>query len=554
MLHNLCHIPFFSELPDKELTVISEQLKHERYLKGQTVFSEGQEGDALYLIQSGQVQVVTGPPGEEKILAYLGPGNFFGEMALLLKEPRTATVRVTIDSELWVLRKKDLEALLKDYPTIALQMSRELSRRLVETSRMPSRQDEYNLIAVVGAKAGDLAMSLTRQTGQLVVLYDMGGLALTRAEEKKLRAAHIRVEDSQSTSYLRGGGLAETLGALAKDFPWVLMVGSPQKPKIMAKAMELADISVLLDCEPEPWMVQSSHGRLWLTATDQPLLDRLARRISRRTVGLALSSGGARGIAHIGVLQVLEEAGIPIDMIAGTSAGSLFGSLYAAGLGLEKMSDFARGLSKKILFRGRLWDFQVPPKSGLIWGRKTTQYIDQLLGSCTFADLTIPTYIVAADILTGQQVVFEKGPVAPAVRASISMTGIFAPTQIDDYFLVDGGVVNPLPVSVLAQRGANVIIGCSVIAGFKDEVRFKGTTRGKDLNILDVISRQMAIMEREIIETRMGPVNVLIRPRIETFTTMDYDQATELIHVGRKAAQKALPKIQALLSPQSPSR
>ena len=227
---------------------------------------------------------------------------------------------------------------------------------------------------------------------------------------------------------------------------------------------------------------------------------------------------------------------------------------YAAGLDLEQMTDFARGLSKKILFRGRLWDFQVPPKSGLIWGRKTTRYIDQLLGSCTFADLTIPTYVVAADILTGQQVVFEKGPVAPAVRASISMTGIFAPTQIDDYFLVDGGVVNPLPASVLAQRGANVIIGCSVIAGFKDEIRFKGTTRGKDLNILDVISRQMAIMEREIVKTRMGPVNVLIRPRIETFTTMDYDQATELIHVGRKAAQEALPKIQALLAPQSPSR
>jgi NTE family protein len=554
MLQNLCHIPFFSELPDKELKIISEQLKHERYLKGQTVFSEGQEGDALYLIQSGQVQVVTGPPGEEKILAYLGPGNFFGEMALLLKEPRTATVRVTIDSELRVLHKKDLETLLKDYPTIALQMSRELSRRLVETSRTPSRQDEYNLIAVVGAKAGDLAMSLARQTGQLVVLYDMGGLALTRAEEKKLRAARIQVEDSQSTSYLRRGGLAETLGALAKDFPWVLMVGSPQKPKIMAKAMELADISVLLDCEPEPWMVQSSQGRLWSTATDQPLLDRLARRISRRTVGLALSSGGARGIAHIGVLQVLEEAGIPLDMIAGTSAGSLFGSLYAAGLGLEQITDFAQDLSKKILFRGKLWDFQVPPKSGLIWGRKTTQYIDRVLGSCTFADLTIPTYIVAADILTGQQVVFEKGPVAPAVRASISMTGIFAPTQIDDYFLVDGGVVNPLPASVLAQRGANVIIGCSVIAGFKDEVRFKGTTKGKDLNILDIISRQMAIMEREIVKTRMGPVNVLIRPRIETFTTMDYDQATELIHVGRKAAQEALPKIQALLSPQSPSR
>jgi len=555
MLHNLRRIPFFSELPDTELRAISEQLRRERYLKGHAIFSEGEEGDALYLIESGQVRVVAGPPSDEKILAYLGPGNFFGELALLLDEPRSATVRVVIDCEVWVLRKHDLQELLNDHPIIALQMSRELSRRLVETSRSPTQVEEYNLVAVVGTHAGGLAMSLARQTGQRVVLYDMGGLALSRAEEKAVHAAGIMVVDSQSTTYLQRGGLAETLGYLAEKFDWVLMSGSLQKREITSKAMELADLGVLLDCEPEPWIVQSSRGKLWQSSTDQLSLDHLARRISRRTVGLALSSGGARGIAHIGVLRVLEEANIPIDMIAGTSAGALFGSLYAAGLRFDQIAEFALDMKEKWQLRGGLWDIQIPPKSGLFWGRKVTRYFDQVLGGRTFAELKVPMYIVAADILSGEEVVFHEGPVAPAIRASISMVVIAAPAQVGDRLLIDGGAVNPLPASVLTQHGANIVIGSSVIAGFQEEARLKGSaSRSRDLNILDVVTRHMAIMEREIIKTRMGPVNVLIRPRIETFSTMDYDKARELIRVGEEAAREMLPKVQALIAPQaSPS-
>lgn len=553
MKQDLRRIPFFSELPDAELQAISEKLQRERYLKGQVIFSEGEEGDALYLIESGQVQVVTGPPSDEKLLAYLGPGNFFGESALLLDRPRSATIRVVIDVEVWVLRRGDLEELLEEHPAIALQMSRELSRRLVETSHMPTRLEEYNLVTVVGSQIGDLAMSLARQTGQRVILFDMGGLELTNAEEKALGGAGVGVVDSKSSTYLRTGGLAETLGFLAEQFDWVLMSASAQKREITTKAIELADLCVLLECESEPWMEQCSQGKLWSTVADPCSIDRLARRISRRTVGLALSSGGARGIAHIGVLRVLEEADIPIDIMAGASAGSLFGSLYAAGLELDQLADFARGLPQRIRLRGGLWDFQIPPRAGLIWGRRTTRYIDQVLGGRTFADLEIPMFVVAADILSGEEVVLEAGKVAPAVRASISMIGVFAPAQVGDRLLVDGGAINPLPASVLAQRDANIIIGSSVIAGFETEAQRKGTAEGRGLNFFHVVTRQMALMEREIIRRRMDPVSVLIQPRIEAYTTMDYDKADELIRVGEEAAREALPQIQALLAPQPSS-
>lgn len=546
MLQNLRRIPFFSELPDRELRAISEQLHCERYLKGQIIFSEGQAGDTLYLIESGQVQVLTGQPPDEKILAYLGPGNFFGELALLLNEPRSATVQVVIDAEVWVLHKKNLEALLEDYPSIALQMSRELSRRLVETSHMPARVEQCNLVTVVGAGADRLALSLARQTGQRVVLYDVGGLALAYGEREALQVTGVALQGGEVTH----DSLAETLGHLVEAFDWVLMSGSPKRPEITARAIELTEATVLLDCAPAPWIVESARGKFWSSTTDPLALDRLARRIAQRTVGLALSSGGARGIAHIGVLRVLQNAGVPIDMLAGTSAGALFGTLYAAGLGLDEIEAFARRLPQTIQLKGRLWDFQIPPRSGIIWGRRTTRYLNQVLGHRAFADLKIPTYVVAADIVSGEQVVFYEGQVAPAVRASLSMIGIFVPAQIGDRFLVDGGAVNPLPVSVLAQQGADIIIGSSVIAGFQEEARFRRQVGGKGLNFFSIVSRQMALMEREIIKTRLGPANVLIQPRIETFTTMDYDKAVELIRVGEEAAQEALPRIQALIAPQ----
>ncbi|MBU0492744.1 MAG: cyclic nucleotide-binding domain-containing protein [Chloroflexi bacterium] len=545
MERNLRRIPFFSELPDEELRAISARLRRERYLKGQVIFAEGESGDALYLIDSGQVQVITG----DTILAYLGPGNFFGEMALLLDQPRSASIRVVIDAEVLVLRRPDLEDLLDEYSTIARQMSRELSRRLAETSHMPARIEEYNLVSVVGPGVGDLALSLARQTGQRVIVFDMGGLSLTDAERAALHAGRVAVADSQSTSYLRAGGLAETLGYLAEQFDWVLMSASPHKPEITLKSMDQADLCVLLDCPAEPWMDSPARPKLLETAADSVSLDRLARRIARRTVGLALSGGGARGMAHIGVLRVLQEAGIPIDVMAGASAGALFGALYAAGLDLDQVTDFARGLPTIMRLRGGLWDFQIPPRSGLIHGQRTIRYLDRVLKGSTFADLRIPMFVVAADILTGEEVVLCEGPLAPALRASFSVVGIFVPYQHQDRLLIDGGAINPLPATVLAQRGANVIIGSSVIAGFAVEAQRKGSLQGPGLNIFHVLDRQMALMEREIIRRRMDPVNVLIEPRIETFTTMDYDQADALIRVGEEAARAALPDIQALLAP-----
>jgi NTE family protein len=550
MHQNLRRIPFFSELPGDVLKAISARLYLERYRKEEIVFLEGGSGDSMYLIESGQVKVVSDRNGEERLFAYLGPGNFFGEMALLLGEPRSATVKVDIDAELWVLHKSDMDELLEQYPSIAVTISRELSRRLRETDQQPTRRHEYRVVAVIGERIGDLALSLARQTGERVLLFDLGGLHRSELDLEALSRSSVTLLDSQSTSYLMAGGLAESLGSLVEKFDRVLLCILPQKVEVAIKAVELADVTVHIGPGKENWVEQMAIKGHWHVANEPAAIDRTARRIAQRLVGLALSSGGARGIAHIGVLRVLEEEDIPIDLIAGTSAGSLFGALYAAGLSLDEVTAFALGLKDKVDLRGRLWDFNFPPRSGLIRGQRTLDYIDKTLGHKTFSDLKVPLYIVAADIISGQEVIFDSGSVAEAVRASISVIGVFSPVFVQGRHLIDGGAVNPVPTGILAQKGADIIIASSVISGLEEQAHHRRERKKESSpNFLGVVMNMMGIMEREIIKTKMMPVDVVINPRVGVHSFMEFDKAKELIRLGEEAAQEEIGRVKELISP-----
>ncbi|MBU4509868.1 patatin-like phospholipase family protein, partial [bacterium] len=177
-------------------------------------------------------------------------------------------------------------------------------------------------------------------------------------------------------------------------------------------------------------------------------------------IGLALGGGSARGFAHIGVIQVLQAYGIPIDIIAGTSIGSLVGSLYAAGDSIENMEKAVLLLNKRKMLS--LMDFTIP-RSGLIRGNKIeNMLIDWGLEDKTFDELNIPFAAVATDIESGERVILHQGKVADAVRASISIPGIFIPVKYDDRYLVDGGVVDPVPVDLAKKMGADIVIAVSL--------------------------------------------------------------------------------------------
>lgn len=552
VIDSLRRIPFFRGLPSETLTAISAKLQRVHFEHDDVVFVENSLGDSMYLIESGQVKVSvnTGAGQQERIINYLGPGNFFGEMALLLDQRRSATVTVTIDADFWVLRKADLDELLVDHPEIALQITKELSRRLSDVVTEATRRPGYRLAAVFGAQeVCNLAKEIYNITHQKVVVLDTTGLDLADHAGPEFQSDTLvileAIENASSET------LVETLGILADGFDWVLVALNPAYSAVSAKVVQLAKVTVLCNVPKENWVVEYSDGPIFTCDGSQLEIGRTARKITHRVVGLALSSGGARGIAHIGVLRALEKANIPIDMMVGTSAGSLFGGLYATGKPIEEIADFARGLSKLIEFKSGLWDPKLSlPWDGLIKGNATLKYLDKQFNHATFADTRIPFYVVAADVLSGEEIIFDKGPLAEAVRASIGMIGIFAPYRLKNHYLIDGGAVNPVPASILAEKGANIIIASSVIPSIEEE-RIRGQIAAKRLeqpNFLGVLSSMMAIMEREIVKTRMSPVDVLIKPKVEIYTSMDYDKADEFLRLGKEAAELELALIKKLVA------
>ncbi|MBI5649402.1 MAG: cyclic nucleotide-binding domain-containing protein [Chloroflexi bacterium] len=546
---DLRQIPFFAELDDPVIDAISRRLQREHYHKGAIVFAEDEPGDCMYIIESGQVKIVSDKAGREKIYNYLGPGNFFGEMALLLGEKRSATVRVVIDADLLVLRQHDLEELLQQHPAIALMMTRELGRRLGRSQQSPILREEFNIVAAMGRAAPTLARHLAHVTGEEVCLFDLGGLANVTLNQHALAQANVALVRGHLSDT---ENLAGELSRLVDQFYWVLLCIAPYETPLTLKAMELADITVQVgDAEPE-WLKSIAPKGLWSADANDKSIQRLARRIAQRVVGIALSSGNARGMAHIGVLRVLEQEGIPIDMIAGTSAGAVFGSLYAAGQSFEQIIEFAADIQNKYNFLSgiRFWDFRLPPRTGLIKGNMVLSYFRKVLNQKTFDDLSIPMYIIACDLISGEEIVFDRGPVADAVRASMSVIGVLEPAPVAGRFLIDGGSVNPVPTQLLADRGANIILASSVIPSLEDRLHRRELKReGKLPNVIGIIMGAMEIMESEIIRTRMGPVDVLISPNIARYGTFEYDKVNEFVQRGEEAARAQLPTIRQLFAP-----
>jgi NTE family protein len=251
----------------------------------------------------------------------------------------------------------------------------------------------------------------------------------------------------------------------------------------------------------------------------------------RKRVGLALGGGGARGMAHVGVIRVLERAGIAVDCIAGTSAGSLVGVAYAAGLNSDQLLEMA--------LRMRWRDILQPvwPRQGFISFAKLESFLARSLGDLTFADLKIPYAAVTADLATGKQVVLREGRVARAVRASCSVPGIATPVEIDGRLLVDGGVVNNLPISVVRNLGADVVIAVGLALPPGDYPR-------------GALRIGIAAIEFLILKAGDDPATADVHLPVPVWglgTMVRTSQRHRLISLGQRIAEQSLPEIRALL-------
>lgn len=288
--------------------------------------------------------------------------------------------------------------------------------------------------------------------------------------------------------------------------------------------------------------------------------------MGERRIGLALSSGGARGAAHVGVLKVLKENGIEPDVIAGSSMGAEVGGIYAAGVALSDLETLWRSSSFGHVFKTL---FPTIPWSGWSSGNGITRFLQKLIGNPRIEDLPIAYAAVATDLRSGEPFPIRHGPLVDAIRASVSVPGLFNPVWIDDHLLIDGGVSNPMPVDVARKLGSDVVIGVNVLVD-PSEVEFSGLpyleARERVLGIakglsppsgngrrfhpsvFSVLFQMSTVFQKRLSDLLLTaqPPDVLIRPDFST-DPPSYSNVGCGIEAGEEAARRALPEILRIL-------
>ena len=253
-----------------------------------------------------------------------------------------------------------------------------------------------------------------------------------------------------------------------------------------------------------------------------------------KKVGVALGAGGGRGIAHIGVLQALEDNRIPIDLMSGCSIGSIIGAIYTAGTDLKLLTKFCMTLSSKNII-----DPTNFARGGILAGDKLEELVRVLSHDLTFDRTRIPFWCTAVDLESGEQVIFHEGKLHSAARASMAIPGVFVPVSLNGRYLVDGGCIEEIPAQVLHDNGADVVIAVDIS---DRDYRIKGTP-----TVIGSIMRASEIMQQQLTDIRVQPIDVRIKPYVGFMGTLSTDGTERAVEEGYRAAMEQMPRIRELL-------
>ncbi len=254
-------------------------------------------------------------------------------------------------------------------------------------------------------------------------------------------------------------------------------------------------------------------------------------------IGLALGGGGAKGFAHLGVLEALSDAGIEFDVVAGTSIGALIGAVYVSG-NIDNLKNFATNISMTDLpfMLGPTW-----PKGGLFSGNYVEELVDKFVSIQNIEDLAKPFAAVTVDLNKAEVITFTKGDLKRAIRASTSIPGVFKPVFYEDKILVDGGVLESVPLDAVRSLGADFIVAVDLLSDISGNQNFD---QGKP-SIIEIVQRSSIVAQRKITEYKFkeDPPNVVLRPPLSQVGVMDFHNGRPIYEIGRKTAQEILPEL-----------
>ena len=583
---------YFGELDGGAVEQIAAQCQAIDLRGGEILFAEGDPGDALYFLVGGRLSVVTTrQDGTRSMLGYIEPGAPVGAMAVITDSVRDSTVVAVRDSTLLRITATEVRAWFMAYPQILLKTSRLAIQLAVRQERRRRHRDVVVNLAIIPLSSG---IGMARFRAEFVAsLVALGSTLVLDSNALQRRAESADGSDDADRQF------THWLDRLELEHDFVVYCGDGHDSSWTRRCVRQADRVVLLaDADagnaigpleaalseallarvgpgtmlalwhPEhaafptgtrawlqkrPWVAEHVHVR----RGDARHAARLARMATGNAIGLVLSSGGARGLVHIGVFQAMQQAGIPIDRVGGTSIGSVIGAAIACDFSADELTRACR-----LAFGANpsSWrDLSIPPVFALYRGKQLERILTGVFPeTMSIEDLWLNFYCVSSDMSRSREVVHTRGPLTRVLRASVALPGVFPPVRIDHSLHVDGALVNSLPSELMSERGVHRIYAVDLrqeritqfdfpdVPGpitylldkwFKSKQRrYRLPTLGKTMVHSSLISSEGRVLASH------RQVDVLFTPEVGQFSmmgwsTLSYDR---LVTVGLEHGQEVL--------------
>jgi NTE family protein len=523
-------VPMFAGMSARTLDALARGARVLPVHAGEWVFAQGDRADSFYIVRSGAFEVVR----DGVVIGSLGRGAVFGELGLLTKSARAAGIRARRDGELLRVSSRRFDETLGGTPAAMRQLASTLARQ-VQSASTPAYVARPRTVAVVGvdglAPIGVVAEAVHRALGEschVTRMSDGDGALLEAAE-----ATHdvvLLVVDAAPSRW--------------RDFA----LRQADRVLLVAAASARPDSAPDVTAERDVWLLGSADRATRLAWHDLGVrscttvalsLDDIATaahsyaaRLAQRSVGLVLGGGGARALAHLGVMDELLAAGVRIDRIAGCSMGAFIAALFACGLSVDEIED---RIYAEFVRRNPVGDYTFP-RVALTRGRRGHAMVQRVFGDMLIEELPLDFYAVATDLLRHEVVVMRRGRLGAAVGASMALPGVSPPPVLDGRLLVDGGILDNLPVTPMLDRDEGPVIGVNVVSGSSRPPDAEPRTPG----IHETLMRALTISSAAAAKRSQDRLSLLINPTYGGVGLLEFHQYARMRESGRAAAREAL--------------
>ena len=555
----------FEGLTSEDLEEIFRDMELRCFDANETVCKEGERGKSLYVVKKGLLEVLFRRPGGIISVALLQEGDVIGELSVLVDEPRTADVVARTPVELLELNEAKYARFLTVYPQISINLNRILIQRLrASTIRLGQDRTHRETVALVFSRGAQshvpatisatkaastqktVAIKLGRGSGAWEADWEASSTEAFLSAKGKLLAGHELVLVCVGTD-------EPQLHLLLQHVDRILFVGHADALNECLSG--LADLRVDIEVCAASKFEEHRPGIKVVRTLDprDPQRDVawLGRHLSRTKLGMALGAGGARGYAHLGVLEVLEEAGFIIDYLAGSSIGALIGYLLASGMSAKEIDTALQDIFKSANVREMLKMSLDGRSVGL---EHVLRDLKRWTRGHTFSDLRTPLSIMTADLIAKRPVAISEGSIFDAVYAAMAVPGLVPPFERGAQLLVDALTLVPVPTGAVRNAGADITIAVNLLSrdtlpAWPGENPQTGTPKRKRIRMLDILMESLDMLQLDTSVRHAAEADLVITPRFGPCTWRDYHYASRFRKTGEDAAREQLPYLNQLVHP-----